>query len=83
MQIILSPKAKKRYNKIGAKDRPKINKKIDMLSQNPLAGKALEGKYKNKYSLSAWPLRIIYRFDSTTQIIEIIAIDYRGNVYNN
>lgn len=83
VEIILSPLAVKKYKKIGAKDRPKVDKKINLLSQQPLLGKALEGQYKGKYSLYAWPIRIIYIFDSVEQIIQIINIDYRGNIYKN
>lgn len=81
--IILSPLALKRYKNIGAKDRPKVDKKMNLLANNPLIGKALQGEYKNRYSLCVWPLRIIYRFNSDSQIITIITIDYRGNVYSN
>ena len=83
MQVILTPRAKKQYKKIGAKERPKVDRKIDYLSQDPHIGKSLRGEYEGEYSLRAWPLRIIYSFDPDEQIIQIEDIDYRGNVYKN
>lgn len=82
-RVILSPLAVKRYKKIGAKDRPKIDRKLVLLANDPLSGKALEGEYKGRYSLRAWPLRIIYRFDRVADTITIITLDYRGGVYKN
>lgn len=78
MEIILSPRAAKQYKKIGAKDR-----KIDLLASDPHMGKALQGEYAGEYSIRAWPLRIIYTFDSENQIIQIENIDYRGSIYKN
>ena len=83
MKIILSPRAAKQYKKIGAKDKPKVDRKIDLLVKDPLSGKALQGEYKGEYTLRVWPLRIIYIFDPDQQIIQIEDIDYRGSVYNN
>ncbi|OGG28140.1 hypothetical protein A3A64_03135 [Candidatus Gottesmanbacteria bacterium RIFCSPLOWO2_01_FULL_48_11] len=83
MKVILSPRAKKQYKRIGAKDRPKIARKINLLAKNPLEGKRLEGEYKGEYSLRVWPLRIIYTFNPDQQVIEIEDIDYRGSVYKN
>lgn len=83
MEIILSPRAAKQYKKIGAKDRPKIDRKIDLLASDPHMGKALQGEYAGEYSIRAWPLRIIYTFDSVNQIIQIENIDYRGSIYKN
>lgn len=83
MKIVLSPLAVKKYKRIGSKEQPKVDRKIDLLSENPFLGKALQGEYKGEYSLRAWPLHIIYTFDSSQQVIQIIDIDFRGNVYKN
>ncbi len=83
MKIILSPRAAKKYKRIGAKDKPKVDRKIEFLARDPLAGKALQGEYQGEYAFRAWPLRIIYIFDPDKQIIQIEDIDYRGDVYKN
>lgn len=81
MKLVVSPKASKHLEKIGPMDRKKIARKIDNLKSSPLSGKQLQGEYMGLRSLRVWPLRIIYSFDPPSQIIEIIDVDYRGNVY--
>ncbi|OGG29669.1 hypothetical protein A3A63_03335 [Candidatus Gottesmanbacteria bacterium RIFCSPLOWO2_01_FULL_46_9] len=82
-EIILSPLAVKRYKRIGTKEQPKADRKIESLSNNPFIGKALSGEYKGRFSLRAWPLRIIYTIDREAQTVTIITINYRGSVYKN
>ncbi|HBC44956.1 MAG: hypothetical protein UX08_C0013G0008 [Candidatus Collierbacteria bacterium GW2011_GWB1_45_35] len=81
MNIIYTPEAFKNLKKIGAKDLPKIKRKINTLHNNPLVGKLLQGKFEGLRCLRAWPLRIIYTFDSNSKIITIETVDYRGDVY--
>ncbi len=71
----------KQLKGIGAKDLKKVQTKIHFLIDNPLEGKPLQGELKGYRSLRAWPLRIIYTFDSDSQIITIETVDYRGDVY--
>lgn len=83
MELIFEDEALKRLKRIGAKDREKVLRKIPQLKSHPLLGKSLQGSHRGQYSFRAWPLRIIYTFDSVSQIIRIITIDYRGSVYKN
>lgn len=83
MELILSPRAAKQYKKIGAKDRPKVDRKITLLSKDPLMGKRLLGEYKGEYCVRAWPIRIIYSFHPDEQVVQIEDIDYRGDVYKD
>lgn len=81
MELIYSPLSLKNLQKINKKDLKKIKSKIEIIVANPLIGKHLKGDHLGEYSLRAWPLRIVYIFDSAKQIIEIVTVDYRGNVY--
>lgn len=81
MEIRYKPEAIKQLKNIGAKDINKIRRKIMSLSANPFVGKPLQGQLKGVRSIRAWPLRIIYTFDSASQIITIETVDYRGDVY--
>lgn len=58
--VVISNKASKDYSKLPKNEQKKISRKISLLSENPLAGKKLEGKLKDQYSVRAWPYRIIY-----------------------
>ena len=81
MDLIYRDRAVKDLKDIGPSDRKKAVKKIEFLLLNPLAGKKLEGELSHLRSLRAWPLRILYTFDPSTQTIIIKTIDYRGQVY--
>ncbi len=81
MEIIYAPSAIKNLSKIPPSDLKKIKKKIEALKSDPLSGKNLKGEFASLKSLRAWPLRIIYIFDNKKDIIKIVAVDYRGQVY--
>ena len=71
----------KRLKNIPQSDQKKIKRKINILLTKPLAGKPLQGALFGSRSLKAWPLRIIYRFNSKTQTVLIVTVEYRGQAY--
>ena len=81
MKIIYSPLAIKQLKKISPNDKIKAKKKIETIKSDPLSGKPLKGELTGLRSLKAWPLRIIYVFDLKHQIVKIVTVNYRGNVY--
>lgn len=81
MQIFYKDEAIRKLKNLGPKEKQKSKRKIESLLLNPLSGKILKGEFAGVRSLKAWPLRIIYTFDSQSQTITIITVDYRGNVY--
>jgi addiction module RelE/StbE family toxin len=81
MELQYRLSASKQLKEIGAKDLKKVQRKIRSLIDNPLEGKPLQGELKGYRSLRAWPLRIIYTFDSDSKVITIETVDYRGDVY--
>jgi len=81
VKIFYKDEALKQLKRIGPAELKKAKKKILVLVDNPLAGKLLKGELMTKRSVRAWPLRIIYTFDSKNQTILIETIDYRGSVY--
>ena len=81
MKLFFKDRVQKQLSKFPPKDRKKIEKKLLSLENQPLAGKELQGEFTGLRCLRAWPLRIIYTFDPTSQTIEIITLDCRGQVY--
>lgn len=81
MEILLTPAANKKLQKIAPSDRIKVERKLANLLLNPLAGKLLHGEYKGLRSLRAWPLRIVYSINVKSQQIIVVAIDYRQSFY--
>ena len=83
MQLLFKDEAIKQIKKINSSDKKKVKRRIANLASNPLIGKPLKGKLSGLYSLKAWPLRIIYRFNAQKQVIVIETVEYRGSVYKN
>lgn len=81
MIIVLKKEAVKSFSKLPAQERKKIVKKLDLLRDSPLIGKALQGEYKGLFSLRAWPYRIIYRIEKKNVVIYSVA--HRQGVYKS
>lgn len=58
--VIITDNAVRDLKKIPKNQQKKIIKHIDVLENNPRAGKKLSGEFEGDYSLKAWPYRIIY-----------------------
>ncbi len=81
MEILYKEEAVRKLKNFGPAEKKKAKKKIEALLLNPLSGKPMKGEFSGLRSLKAWPLRIIYIFDSKSAKITIITVDYRGDVY--
>ena len=81
MILLYKNEALKQLKRIGTADLLKVKRKIQFIKDNPLLGKRLQGKHSGQLCVRAWPLRIIYTFDPPSQTVEIITVDYRGQVY--
>lgn len=75
-------KVTKFINSLDEKTRKRLKAKLFALKNNPTTGKdikKLKGWGKDTYRLRMGKIRIIYRlYDGK---IEIVDIDYRGNIY--
>ena len=81
MQIEYSDTAQKQLRKLPKPERIKVLKKIQLLKEDPYAGKKLMGVFEGLRSLKAWPYRIIYRYSPTDKLLFINAIEHRQQVY--
>ena len=81
MKIAYKDEAIRNLKKLGSAEKQKAKRKIESLLLNPLLGKKLKGEFASLRSFKAWPLRIIYSFDSNAQTITIVTVDFRGSVY--
>ena len=81
MDVLLTEEANKQYNKLIKTDKIKVDKKILLLFNDSRAGKKLSGEFIGKYSLKAWPYRIIYIIEESKKIIWILSILHRQGVY--
>ena len=81
MDVLLTKEANKHYIKLMSTDKQKIDKKILLLFNDSYAGKKLSGEFIGKYSLKAWPYRIIYIIEESKKIVWILSILHRQGVY--
>lgn len=80
MNVELTETAREQFKKLPKPEAKKVARKLLRLQHDPYSGKKLEGKLKDRYSLRAWPYRIIYVFSSRT-IIQVEVIEHRKGAY--
>ena len=81
MNVILAKDAHKQYKRLPKQEQTKIKKKLSVISEDPLAGKKLEGKLKRKRVIRAWPYRIIYTINASEEQVEVSDILHRQGAY--
>lgn len=81
MDVILSKNARKQYERIPKSDQRKIRVKLELLKENPTAGKKLVGELKGVRSLRVWPYRILYEINDRAKRVEVLIIAHRQGVY--
>lgn len=76
-------KITKFINALDKKTRERLKERLEKLKANPFDEsqdvKKLQGRSKNAYRLRMGDIRIVYRIHGKE--LEIVDIDYRGNVY--
>lgn len=77
----LLPKARKELLHLPRGHRRRIEVAIDLLCENPFAGKKLKGDFHGTWALRVWPYRVIYTFDREIVRVTVIRIGHRQGVY--
>ncbi len=83
--VKLSTKARRAYDKLYTSDRrlfDRVDRALDRLELDPLAGKPLHGPLAALRSLRVGPVRIIYRFESEKLLVFVLDITQRGQAYS-
>ncbi len=83
-RVFLTKTAEKVYNKLEAKTVDRINKCLDQLEAKPRFGVnivRLEGKLKGYCRYRLGSIRIIYKIDIQKQVVTIMDIGSRGDIY--
>lgn len=81
MKVVLTKQAGKQLEQLPDKEYRKVRRKLQLLTTQPQAGKQLRGRLSGLHSLRAWPYRIIYNFDHSTQEIIVFDILHRQQAY--
>lgn len=78
-KIEYKPQAVKQIKKLPLSEKKKVVRKLELLSEDPQAGKKLKGEFEGLYSLRAWPYRIIYKPTKTK--LTIYTVTHRQSAY--
>lgn len=81
MDVIIAKGAQKQYKRLPQSEQSKIKKKLATLSEDPRAGKKLEGELKGRRAIRAWPYRIIYLINKDKNRVEVSEILHRQGAY--
>lgn len=81
MNLELTVTAIKQLQKLPKKEANKVIRKLELLQESPYSGKKLTGKLSDRYSLKAWPYRILYIIDNKEEKVIIDVIEHRQGVY--
>ena len=84
-EIAFTRNAEKYYDRLDDNTAARINRAIDLISQNPTYNqnrniKKLSGRDR-EYSYRVGQYRIIYQIDEDLQVYNILSIGPRGDVY--
>lgn len=79
MRLVYKPQAIKQLKRLPLKEKKKIVRKLEILVNDPHAGKSLKGELKGLYSIRAWPYRIVYSANKST--LTIFSIAHRQSIY--
>lgn len=79
--IVITKRAAKGLKKLPKNMRRRIDDAIDVLRENPFAGKKLQGEHEGAWSLRVWPYRIIYVIHQEIVTVTVLRIGHRQGVY--
>ncbi len=80
-RIEIKNKAKKDIVSLPKREQERVMAAINVLRENPFAGKKLVGEYEGARSLRVWPYRIIYVIYEEIVTVQILRVGHRQGVY--
>jgi len=80
-RIVITNRAAKDLKKLPKHIRRHVDVAIDVLRENPFAGKKLQGEHEGMWSLRVWPYRIIYVIHQEIVTVTVLRVGHRQGVY--
>ena len=81
MEVRLTAYAAKQFVRLPKLVRDRLRRRLELLNDEPMAGKKLHGQLEGFRSLRAWPYRILYFIDRQHLILWVHSIEHRQSVY--
>ncbi|MBM3261589.1 type II toxin-antitoxin system mRNA interferase toxin, RelE/StbE family [Candidatus Kaiserbacteria bacterium] len=79
--VYFTRSARKEIDALEDKYRDKVARVIDSLACDPFQGKKLQGEFDGRYSIRAWPFRIIYEIRKKQVCIIVLSLKNRKDAY--
>ncbi|MDD5040834.1 MAG: type II toxin-antitoxin system RelE/ParE family toxin [Candidatus Peribacteraceae bacterium] len=80
-RIVITGRAAREIQKLPKNAQRKVDAAIDLLREDPFAGKKLHGDHAGMRSLRIWPYRIIYTIHQEIVTVYVLHIGHRQGVY--
>jgi addiction module RelE/StbE family toxin len=80
-RLVLTTRAEKDFDRLPKKEQIRVAEAFELLRENPLMGKKLQGDHKGQRSLRVWPYRIVYVAQQKVVTIAVLKIGHRQGVY--
>lgn len=80
-RIIIAKRVTKDMRKLPTIAQKRVDAGINILRENPFAGKQLQGEHAGTWSLCIWPYRIIYTIHRDIVTVTVLRIGHRQGVY--
>lgn len=80
-RIVITGKASKEMRKLPKHVQLRVDAAIDLLRENPFAGKKLQGEHAGIWSLRIWPYRILYVIRQKIVTVTVLRVGHRQGVY--
>ena len=80
-RTLFTRESKKNLSSIPKEYQIAVINSLKGLSNDPLKGKPLGGKFKGQYSLRVGVYRVVYIFSSSDKIVLILGIKHRREAY--
>jgi len=80
-RIIIDSQARKDMKKLSADIQRRVSAAIDILRENPFAGKRLKGDLIGLWTLRVWPYRILYIVERKIITVTVLEVAHRQGVY--
>jgi len=80
-RIVITGKAGKEMRNLPKHMQLRVDAAINLLRENPFAGKKLQGEHAGIWSLRVWPYRVLYVICQKVVTVTVFRVGHRQGVY--
>lgn len=81
LRVEFLPSAAKDFRRAPPRLQPRLLRALDIVAEDPRAGKPLKGPYQGLFSYRVGDHRIVYKPDLQTRILLVYRLGHRRDIY--